>query len=153
MQPSSQQRPPLQKQQLQKLESRAAANPQRWAQHPDWNCSIGNNRIQQCARATGSLDAMQVPSTTSSPAAARSTTPALCPQPPWGNVPPDKAKGQSEISLESFGLLPTSKPPSLVFRSSHIGSGRLLNLIDSRIVCTIELVSTRRSYLYMPGIS
>ena len=49
------------------------------------------------------------------------------------------------VKNQSFGLLPTSKPPSLVFRSSHIGGGRLL--IDGRIVCTIELVSTRRSYL------
>ena len=37
----------------------------------------------QCARVTGSLDARQVPSTTSSSAAARSTTSALGPRPPW----------------------------------------------------------------------
>ena len=55
----------------------------------------------ECAKVTGSLDAMQVLSTTSSSAAARSTTPALCPRPPWGNVPPDQAKGQSESVLKS----------------------------------------------------
>ena len=60
----------------------------------------------QCAKATGSLDARQGPSTTSSSAAARSTTWALGPRPPWGNVLPDErmSKDKSETSLvKSFG--------------------------------------------------
>ena len=63
----------------------------------------------QCAKATGSLDARQGPSTTSSSAAARSTTWALGPRPPWGNVLPDErmSKDKSETSLvKVFG--PTS---------------------------------------------
>ena len=36
----------------------------------------------------------------------------LGPRPPWGNVPPDKAKGQSEISLEKFLDQPVVTPSS-----------------------------------------
>ena len=60
----------------------------------------------QCAKAPGSLDARQGPSTTRSSAAARSTTWALGPRPPWGNVLPDErmSKDKSETSLvKSFG--------------------------------------------------
>ena len=82
----------------------------------------------QCARVTGSLEARQVPSTTSSSAAARSTTSALCPRPPWRKVLPDEriSKDKSDPSLvKSLDLqvaVPSSIPNFLLFSPENLSS-------------------------------
>ena len=123
MQPSSQQRPPLQSSSSRNLSPEQQPTHRGGLSIPTGTAASavwGQWRIQmavwwQCARVTGNLDAMQMPSTTSSPATARPTTSALRPRPPWRKVLPNERmrKDKSERVLWKVSDIQVAVPSSI----------------------------------------
>ena len=119
MQPSSQQRPPLQSSSSRNLSPEQQPTHRGGLSIPTGTAASAttgsNSSVRLRESVPGSQEAWMPCKCRQQQAHLLPPAPPprpLCPRPPWGNVPPDKAKGQSEISLEKFLDQPVATPSS-----------------------------------------